>query len=338
MKIRILTALVLLLATSFALAGEGRIPVYDPAAPLANPGKYVLTRNLPGAALQILSSEVELDLNGFVLDGAGAAVRVIEAIGLKNVVIKNGTIVSGDVGVFLESCENVRVENVMLIGQNISGIELVRTTNFDVSENTLTGAGVVGIRVDAAGVGIVQGHLRNNRLHDMTRGFELRELGSSVIEGNVVQSIGGDGLSCDSSAGLLFRRNTVRETGQNGMRMGGCSSSRFEHNVIADAVLVGMRFDAGSVDNTLLQNAVTASGEHGIVIEGERNVIRGNTMHVNGFAGLFFAPTANDNVISENSAQGNNFAGPVCGAPSTDFCDSGTPWVTNGDSFMPFAL
>ena len=70
---------------------------------LVAPGSYVLTSNLVtlpgGIAIDIQSSNVTLDLNGFTIDGAGGTDGIIVAANLSAITIRNGVITGGQNGI-----------------------------------------------------------------------------------------------------------------------------------------------------------------------------------------------------------------------------------------------
>jgi len=76
---KILAATGLLVAAStVTFAGEGRTPIYAPGTVITKSGRYILTRNITGTGttvIQINAQSVDLDLNGFVVDGALATVH-----------------------------------------------------------------------------------------------------------------------------------------------------------------------------------------------------------------------------------------------------------------------
>jgi len=81
---KILAATGLLVAAStVTFAGEGRTPIYAPGTVITKSGRYILTRNITGTGttvIQINAQSVDLDLNGFVVDGALATgIQVLNA-------------------------------------------------------------------------------------------------------------------------------------------------------------------------------------------------------------------------------------------------------------------
>ena len=74
-------------------------------------------------------------------------------------------------------------------------------------------------------------------------------------------------------------------------------------------------------------------GSYGVYVEGDRNRIEANVLN-DKFFGLYFAPTAENNVYVGNVARGG--AGSGCtGTGTSNFCDEGTGNTSNGDNYMP---
>ncbi len=96
---------------------------------ISQPGSYYLTANVAGeagkAGIEITADGVTVDLNGFIVAGAGT--NGISAVGtsLNNIVIRNGTVqLSGIDGINLPDCSNARVEHVTVVSNVGFGIEV----------------------------------------------------------------------------------------------------------------------------------------------------------------------------------------------------------------------
>jgi len=116
---------------SRALAGGitgGDFPGYP--ITINAPGSYRLTGNLQGAlnndAIDIVSDDVTLDLNGFTLTGGGGLINDGIVIAAKNVEVRNGTIRGFTRnGIFTNiNTQYIRVIGVAAIGNTIFGIDL----------------------------------------------------------------------------------------------------------------------------------------------------------------------------------------------------------------------
>lgn len=83
---------------------------------ISQSGSYYLSGNLsatPGTrGIQVIAADVTIDLNGFTIDGNGGhGIQTGPGAG-GHLVIKNGTIVDGDNGIFVASLDFLTVEDV----------------------------------------------------------------------------------------------------------------------------------------------------------------------------------------------------------------------------------
>ncbi len=160
-----------------ALAQSGTSPIF-----IASAGSYYLTGNVTvtsGGAINILASNVTLDLNGFTVSSSagtatGTAILLVNAGGApKNVTILNGQIASGGTvsgttftagtgfakGIDATIGLNVRVQNVGVQGVSSNAIDLGTDRASVVSGCTVRAVGGQGIRAgvvsDSSAIGCV---------------------------------------------------------------------------------------------------------------------------------------------------------------------------------------
>jgi parallel beta-helix repeat protein len=92
------------------------------------PGAYYVTRNLTGGAvgdngISILASDVTLDLGGFVLTGVAGSNYGINVGGARrNIVIRNGTLASWNVGVVTAAAEASQLADLHLVQNVVFGL------------------------------------------------------------------------------------------------------------------------------------------------------------------------------------------------------------------------
>ncbi len=96
---------------------------------ITQPGSYYLTANVAGeagkAGIEITADGVTVDLNGFIVAGAGTNGISAVSTTLNNIVIRNGTVqLSGVDGINLPDCSNARVEHVTVVSNAGFGIEV----------------------------------------------------------------------------------------------------------------------------------------------------------------------------------------------------------------------
>lgn len=109
---------------------EPRTPITALPYNITQPGSYYLTGNLTCLAgwsgINIISNNVTIDLNGFMLEGnGGTGVTAIYCGGRNNVTVRNGSILNWNRhGIDAQLAHSVRIENVQIdscAGQGIFG-------------------------------------------------------------------------------------------------------------------------------------------------------------------------------------------------------------------------
>jgi len=118
---------------------------------ISQPGSYMLTANVVGQTgrngIEISASHVTLDLNGFCLDGAGAGLNGILAVGaLTNVRIRSGTAKNWTlVGIHLESADGLRLEDLCALNNGDDGFRVGNEVDIaDFCANDNAGHGLNG--------------------------------------------------------------------------------------------------------------------------------------------------------------------------------------------------
>jgi hypothetical protein len=160
---------------------------------ITEPGNYRLITNLRGSGLGVISiqsSDVTLDLNGFLITNPGTS-PPIRADGL-NIAIFNGTIEADDAPAILLGGSNCRIEGLRAVGAD--GIELGATsgTNCIVKNNTLQAAHT-GIQCSRC---VVSGNTVST-ISDVA----IIATNSSLVLGNTATSDGNIALFADDTTG-----------------------------------------------------------------------------------------------------------------------------------------
>ena len=98
------------MSMQYGVVCKDRIPLHE-ARELITPGCYYLANNIVGS-IAIKADNVELDLNGYTLDGNGLSV-VISASNQNNISIINGSIYNqGNTGISLVDCKGVTIKDM----------------------------------------------------------------------------------------------------------------------------------------------------------------------------------------------------------------------------------
>jgi parallel beta-helix repeat protein len=330
-----------------ALAGEGRIPIWQPVSITPGmEGKYVLTRDvsavggsgLPAIDIQPGTVAVDIDLNGFTLYGVDT--DVILAVGVDSLTIRNGTIMFGlGDGISVLDARKVVIEDVKIEFVHGYGIHLTGVTNFAVRRNILVSdpdadPGMIGgIWVDGTQApGPVEGKIEDNQIDSAGFGIQV-DVGSAVtIRGNQVEdALQGDGIHVLVCDGCLIAENTVQHSAGIGIVLTDANVNKVYNNVVFGAsdgiALLGNTSDCLVLDNNSSQNQPGS----GLVVSGFRNQINGNVFNFNASAGIWFMPSAaptnntfGRNVMRSNAAiPAGSIGCPFTPLPCTfpDVCD-----------------
>jgi parallel beta-helix repeat protein len=334
-----IVSILALIATLPVLAAEGRIPIFSSPTTIATSGRYFVSRNLSSGGpsiITITADDVDIDLNGFVLDGTGSVNPVVAASGVDGVTIRNGTILGGSRSIEIANGERVVIEDVEADGATGIGIFLDNTTAFAIRRVVFRNTFSTALRANG-GASPATGTVEHNLVESCAEGFRLENVESVAVLNNRLRNIQSHGIIVLIGSACLVSGNTLEQVGP-GIRMFS-SNSTISHNVVSNAANTGLEI-SGS-DNLVLNNLVTRSGNRGIQIGGDRNHFEGNVSNSNGGHGFAFA--GDNNVYRGNTARGN---GGTNGSPagcvaqcSPDLCiyTGSTGNTSNLDNYLPAA-
>lgn len=344
----------LLISTLPALAAEGAIPIFEPTT-ITEPGHYVVTRNISSSSpiITISSSRVDIDLNGFELTG-GTTAPVITGSTVQDVLIRDGSVVAGNPGIYFEISGQITIENTAVRGSGGIGIHLngseytVRRCTIAaglqaihavaafgtpglIAENVIKECGTSAATTECV---LVQGGygvtIRDNKFVGLVygvNGIRLNSSPASSASGNSFYDLGGDEIQTailvQSSSGVSVEANI----GGPPIVLEGST-----HAIVSDNQVAAITIDPNSHSNTIRKN--TTVGGDNLYVEGDRNLVEANVLNDSWGYGLHFTSAAENNVYGGNVARGG--AGSGCtGTGTTDFCDEGTGNTSNGDNHMP---
>lgn len=354
----------LFLAAGAVLAAEGRTPVFAPGTFLGAEGKYIVTRNLvggAGAVITIGAAHVDLDLNGFLLTGAGAPVISVLP-GADHVIIRNGILAGGTVGIeALGATRKIDIEDVKIHTPSTSGIHLGDVEGAALRRNEITDTPSEGILWDGPGF-VKHGTIENNLLRRTAAAIVILNNCSSVgILNNRIEEpinpggvLPGNGIAVVSCGATLISENTIERASVDGIRVISSKGNKVFDNVIRSSGGNGINIDAGSSDVLILNNvasgnggAALPSGGSGLMLAGTSCLIERNLLNNNAGFGLQFCVAGGscNNTFGRNMARGNTGAvlGP-CGAcggvpalfpPNSCNVACPVPNSTFGDNLIP---
>jgi parallel beta-helix repeat protein len=349
------------------LAAEGRIPVFAPGSFLGADGTYIVTRNLAGGAgavITIGAPNVDLDLNGFTLTGAGGPVISVLA-GVDHVTIRNGVLSGGTIGIDVPGAtRKVDIHDVKIHDAATSGIHLGNVEGAAIRRNEITDTGSEGIAWDGPAFA-KHGTIENNLLRSTSAGIVVTNSSSVAILNNRLEEPGaggaggafpGFGIVLNSCGAALVSENTVETAAVDGIFLRTCKGAKLFDNVVRSNRGNGIHTDAGTTDTLILNNVSSgngtgalASGGDGLMIEGAQNVAERNLLNSNAGIGLHYCgPAACANTLGRNTARANTgavlpaFCGACgvfgAGAAPPNSCNvaaCGIPNSTYGDNLIP---
>ncbi len=286
---------------------EPRIPISSAPFTISQPGSYFVTNNLyaaSGDGITVAADAVDIDLNGFTLDGPGMGVGDGITDGgatRSDVTVKNGTVRSwGDDGIDLASSLNVRIANISAHYNGGSGIE---TGSGTVEDCTVTGgaSGLVGVRASAPAMitnCVVQGYGTGLALNG---GGAIRDSMSSAAEVTGIYLQGGGsitGSKVDGVGGGVGPNNGIVVTGQ---------------SLVKDNVITNITNSAGE--------------DHAIAVGGPANTITGNAISFAEY-GISLQGASNSKVYENSLSNVTTYmAGPITGGddigPERAYDDNG---------------
>jgi parallel beta-helix repeat protein len=326
-------------ASTPVLAAEGRTPIYAPTVINAS-GKYVVTRNISGTggtpAIQISANSVDLDLNGFVIDGGGSA--GIQVLGGDEVRIHGGSIYNATVGVRFGPAGVYRsvLEDLNIHVPTVAGIRIDETNNFAIRRVLVSNGFPATGKIESCQLSGGGG-----------QGISIGGGSSVTIEGNTVAGFTQEGIILDTCQSCLVKDNSVSLSGGNGgIYLNSAVGTSVVNNVSSvnrsNGIHLGSQARSTLVQNNVMsKNGSNPNPADGLRVDGWGAVIVGNTMNENFGIGLHLSSTSGLCTIGRNTARLNGGGAPaVCGGPPVlffpDSCNgSAAGHSTFGDNLIP---
>jgi parallel beta-helix repeat protein len=346
-----LTAItVCLLAGLPVIAGEGRIPIWQPITiGPGQEGSYVLTRDITAAQgsaaidIQPGTVAVDIDLNGFTI--YGASFPAILAQYVDSLTVRNGTIMGGGgAGIWAEWCRKVVIEDMKIEFIEGGGIWLMEVKTFAVRRNIITNCdSQYGITADGYSFdpsALIEGTIEGNVIRECLGGIVVWNGSSVAVINNRIEETEANGIYTDICNSCLFERNTVESTGEHGFEMRSLFGSKIHNNLVSNCDEDGINL-VNANSTLILNNVASENGGSGLVVVGGRyNQVDRNIFTGNGLAGIWFYSSSLGNTYGRNTLRGNLsapgtcvFTPPTCGIP--DLCDDGTNNTSFGDNMGP---
>lgn len=327
-----------------------RQPISEVPITISEPGSYYLTGNLTvtdpdgslTAAININSSDVTLDLNGFTLSGPNTVNFGLRIVGTpqaprRNIRIHSGNLHGFSSGIFASHLINGQFENLVIQQSSSSGVILSGTNRGSrFWRCTIIDSGSWGLSLSASGSASV---LSGTRVEEcviagnIQRGISIVSTNGALIEDTLIQNSviaanSGSGLQMEAGTDSLIRGTQVRGSTLHGnssrgvnlrLRNGEFHSNAFTGNTISQTDNAGFLASAdqgmgGQLIGTVIQNNTISHHRFngGIRLVGsqiaiEQSVIRDNLLADNGIgtAQAHFQITE----AEKNLVQGNHISG-----------------------------
>jgi parallel beta-helix repeat protein len=360
----------LFLAAPLAMAAEGRTPIWLAGTGINADGRYVVTRNLTGGAgvpmIDIRANRVDLDLNGFTLDGAFADTAiVISAPNPEEIVIHNGLIVNCPRAIEriagLPPAGTVVIEDMQIRWATNTAIYLSDVENPVIRRVNIRGGEDVavsnnGIHLDGPQV-FKNGTIEHNTIRSTFDAIRVYKGSALAIRHNRIETPFRDGILVEQCVGCLIEKNTISDADMHGIHLSigttdleYSTGTKVYNNVVHRGEQRGIILDFGCDDNLILDNVMRQcgwggapnpgfGGGHGLEVNSSRNHIEGNTMNFNDACGMLLRGP--NNTFGRNMARGNDpapigWCGPCpFGLFPPDSCDMAGANDTFGDNLIP---
>jgi parallel beta-helix repeat protein len=271
-----------------------------------------------GDGLTIGANGVDLNLNGFTIDGTGLGAGVRND-GFDNVTIKNGTISDFDYGVQL----NTGTLNATVSGINLTLIQVramqVRNTDFSNFTNNIISEGsrglqVVGGSTDNQFTGNQFSRVSNDAIQVLTSprntftsnrilwtgdsALEFQRSPRATLTGNTISHNSDAAVTLLSSPNSTLQQNRVLDSSDAGFKAQNSSGLTIQNNIFREVGDSLVLTETGAVK--FIGNTMTNVYDGGLFLGSNNNVIQDNVVTGIGDTGFDFTASHN-NVIAGNT-------------------------------------
>jgi hypothetical protein len=239
----------------------------------------------PGNGIEIVASDVTLDLAGHTISGTQPGLGVVTGPGASRVTVMNGTVRDFQTAIRLGPGSDYVARNVSLHDSHV-GLLLAGVNGALVKR--ISASGITGSAIHAPGsngVSAVRNHLFANNSGMGGIGFANGRIARNLVEDNAFY-----GFFFFDATGTVFDRNVIRDNGTFGISLGeGSTGNRIVHNRIIRSGMDGIALFAEAGPNTLERNRSDRNADDGFEIGIAGATLIRNTAFRNGDLG-FEAP------------------------------------------------
>ena len=326
--VALLVFVALPLAGSLIYASEGKIPLWEPTTIMA-PGNYIVTRDIStaaGPALDILTENVTVDLNGFTLRTADPTAPVVrfapeptEPSHDENAFhLFDGALFGGTYGLLVlnDGLRNVRLHRLQIGGSTEAAVKVENVGSFEAR-----GIVVIDTKIGFDLLSQVPDAVRTARISESSIqadvGIQCTGLTCDIRKNSIVSCSMGIRVN-DALLGGTASQNSINVPGSNCFfnpqpeppAIGVTNSpgytathNRINAELIAAGINHGIQIGMGSNDAFLMDNEITGFSGNGIQVMANDALIFGNQVNRNGGHGL--AIGGENNLMDRNRTAAN---------------------------------
>lgn len=255
----------------------------------------------PGSDRMIVSKiNGQLNQNaGILLDGTtlvtvqnNTLINNFDGILLQNgstssTIVNNTLSLNTGTGIYLLASTGNRLEGNDVSGTSESAISLEGSSGNNVINNTISSSGSESMTIIA---GSNDNHVIGNNLTAGSGGIVIEDSNGTQLVFNVVQQMGGDGITLYNAHNSLIRGNDVRHS-SSGIELELSTGNRIESNNTSQLNGTGITLGSGSLNNVVVLNSANFNNSEGIAVSdqapaGQGNLIDRNTANGNGGGGI----------------------------------------------------
>ncbi|MHA1995340.1 MAG: right-handed parallel beta-helix repeat-containing protein [Candidatus Hodarchaeales archaeon] len=230
--------------------------------------------------IEIRNTQDHFVIQKCVLIGADFGIKLVD---VKNAYIANNTFLEPGVGIELQNCMDININQNMLISKEKTGIIAEQTENISIKNNEIKNAERGIIFYLARGISLSNNVLSSN---NGWVGIKLEELNYSNITENQVHGFNYAGILLDACTSIKIQKNLVFEN-FDALIIGGHLpqppySSRWNNvseNLICENYGYGIKLDYLAKYNSFQRNIISNMYQNGsflVLDPGENNTFRNN--------------------------------------------------------------
>lgn len=305
---------------AFVLAINSSFFSLAPPALLMNPiygcqdinfsGSYLLQNNInvtsfpatsTGACLNLNVNNIDLNLNGYTITGAGLAVTPGAILSKANrSKIRNGIIENFGTGIYLVTSNFNTVENNVIKNTNDEGIFVLLGSNNTIKNNRIIDSQMYGLYIRDTSFNQISNNLiKNSSAYD----FYMQVSSPSYCNNMLLNNSGSNGMPI-----LLLNNNSIISNVKlSELVLCNADGSKINRVMIDNSGFSNNGILTMETDNIIIKGISVTNSLHGIfMLHGLNNTLSDSTFNYN-TQGMWISEISNSNKIIRSSINGNHF-------------------------------